>query len=97
MPALTISITGTLDPGQPAVKGKAVGGSGVAFNNCGDTDFDARVGTEDSINLFYETNQIVAGLAAALGIPAFAVMDQLMLNLAAMRRNPDMGERVYQQ
>jgi len=97
MANLTVTITGTLDPGQPAVAGKAVGGSGVAFNAVGDTDFDSRASIATSTNLFAETQAVVAGIAQAMGVPPFVVIDQLLLNLQDMRRNPNMGERVYQQ
>jgi len=94
---LTITITGTPDPGQPGVLGQYVGGSGVTFRNSGDTDFDSTASIQRSINLFPEVQAIIAGLAAALSVPGIVVVDQLLMCLRDIRRKPNMAERSYQQ
>ena len=96
--SLVISATGTItaaDRSYPAVLGKHVGGSGVTFQNIGDTDFDSKVGIQRGINLFDELDQFVAILAATLGVPGVVIIDQLRLMLNDMRRQPEMGQRVY--
>jgi hypothetical protein len=93
--AAVISGTGTWT--TPQVLHKPVGGSGTEARNITGSAFDSRISLQRGINLFDEFNQFVALMAAALAIPGFAVLDQLRDMGADMRRQPNMGERVYQQ
>ena len=93
--AAIISASGTWT--VPDKKGRAVGGSGVEFPKTGDDDFSARASIPTGKNLFDETQQFVALVAAALGVPGIVAIDTLMRILADIRRNPTMGERAYQQ
>lgn len=92
---LNVAVTGTFDPNNVAVIGKPVGGSGVTFKDCGDTDFDARTCIQKSINLYSEVNSFVGGLAAALGVPGYVVLAQVEKIISDMRRTPSAGERAY--
>jgi len=91
--AATITATGTwtVAAAPPAYNG----GSGVRINNIGGTAYDARTSSQKGTNLFDELNQFITLMAAAEGVPAICVMDQLMVMLGDLRRQPAMGERVY--
>ena len=87
----TVTVTGT--PAIPQVLGQAIGGSGVQFANSGGLAFDAPASLNKSLNLYDEVNQFIAQLTAALttaGYPVvpFALIDQLILILNTIRRNP---------
>jgi len=100
-----VTVTGNVTP--PAVAGKSIGGSGVYFQGVGGTAFDSRTGIQKGINIWDELNQFIAQLTAAWNagnaaatpaLPAVssqAVIDQLLVMLRDLRRNPPMGERVY--
>jgi hypothetical protein len=92
--AATITATGTWS--VPQVLHRPVGGSGSEAENSTGTAFDSRISLQRGLNLYDELNQFVALMSAALGIPGFAVLDQLRVMIGDLRRNPAMGERVYQ-
>ena len=91
-------ITGSGTWTVPDVKGKDVGGSGVAFTKTGDDDFDARASIRTGKNLYDEAQQVVALFAEKIGgVSANVAVDTLLKILVSIRSAPQMGERVYQQ
>jgi hypothetical protein len=93
---MAATITGTGTWTIPQVLHRPVGGSGTEAENAGGTAFDSRTSLQRGINLFDEVNQFVALMSAAMGVPGFAILDQLRVMIADMRRQPNMGERAYQ-
>jgi hypothetical protein len=93
--AAVITATGTWT--TPDVKAQDVGGSGVTFRNAGGDDFDSRASIQRGKNLFDEVQQFVALVAAAQGYSGTAAIDQILACLHDMRRQPNMGERVFSQ
>jgi len=92
--AATLTATGTWT--VPAISPKYVGGSGVTFVGVGTAGtFDSRTSSQKGTNLFDELNQFITLMSAAQGVPAVCVIDQLMLMLGDLRRQPALGERVY--
>jgi hypothetical protein len=91
--AATISGTGTWT--TPQVLHRPVGGSGTEARNVTGNAFDARTSIQRGINLFDEFTQFISLMSAAMGVPGFAILDQLRDMGADMRRQPNMGERVY--
>jgi hypothetical protein len=89
-------ITGTGTWTTPQVLHRPVGGSGTEARNAGGNAFDSRTSIQRGLNLFDEFQQFIALMSAALAVPGFAVLDQLRDMGADMRRQPNMGERVYQ-
>ena len=97
----TITATGTwpdaTTPPKLDVKGRPVGGSGVTFTKVGNDDFSARDSIATGKNLFDEVQQFIALCCANMSMQPIAVMDQITLILADLRRTPSMGERTFQQ
>jgi len=96
--AATITASGTWT--TPAIVGKAVGGSGVAFTTPtgtpgGTTTFDSRTSLQKGTNLFDELNQFVTLMAAALGVAPIVVLDTIENMISDMRRQPNMAERSW--
>src|SRR4029453_12887349 len=101
--AAVVTITGTVT--QPRLKTIQQGGVGTTYGvsamtgpanaGSGGTDMDYRISATRDLNFFQELQGFLAEMARVCTMTPVACIDQLLMMLAEMRRQPTMGERVY--
>lgn len=81
---------------NPAVEATVSdGGGGVSYGPSGGTNMDSRDGLSRDFNMFQELNDFIRLCATNLGQAGPAVIVQLEMMLADMRRNPNTRPPVY--
>jgi hypothetical protein len=103
--AAVVTITGTVS--QPRLKTVQQGGVGTTYGasgglstvpvgGSGATDMDYRYCAGKDLNFFQELQGFIAEMARTCSMTPVACIDQLLMMLAEMRRQPTMTEsRVY--
>lgn len=98
-----VTITGTVS--QPRLKTVQQGGVGTTYgvvamsgpvnSGSGGTDMDSRYCLTKDLNFFQELQGFIAEMCRTCSMTPVAAMDQLVMMLAEIRRQPSMAERIY--